>query len=155
MQRTFVTPEQLAAQLTDFLETSFTTTRDPGLELAAELDLGLTQLRALLTLAASSAAPSLHELADEIGLSIAATGRMVDGLVRHDLAARAEDPADRRVKRISLTPAGLQVMDRLRAARVDALTQFASTFTDAERETLAEALAPVLTRLADPPEHHG
>ncbi len=87
--------------------------------LAAELDLSLSQIRALLLLWREVAELlSLGERADGVGLSDAAAAvRMVDGLLRGDLVVRREDERDRRVKRITLSAAGQL---RLRAAFVDA-----------------------------------
>ncbi|HEY2637073.1 MAG TPA: MarR family transcriptional regulator, partial [Solirubrobacteraceae bacterium] len=80
---------------------------------------------------------------------VGATSRAVDALYRDGLVSRREDEADRRVKRIALTSAGDAVLDRLGAARRDALTRFASRLTGDERDGLARALAPVLTRLGE------
>jgi DNA-binding MarR family transcriptional regulator len=79
-------------------------------------------------------------------LSVAATGRAVDVLVRHGLVVRREDPVDRRIKRIGLTDAGRETISRLNAARRDGLRQFVSTLSDEERERFTRALAPILDR---------
>ena len=50
-------------------------------QLAAERDLSISQMRSIFHLDGAEQPPALHELAQLIGLSVAATGRAVDGLV--------------------------------------------------------------------------
>src|SRR5262245_17667747 len=73
---------------------------------AAALDLSFSQVCTLFTLETSDHPLAVHELAGRLGLSVAATGRAVDALVREGLVSRREDQHDRRIKRISLTGAG-------------------------------------------------
>ncbi|HEX2314499.1 MAG TPA: MarR family transcriptional regulator [Thermomonospora sp.] len=111
-----------------------------------ELDLSLSQVRALFLVDRAPSPPALHELADGLGLSLAATGRAVDALVRHTLAERHEDPLDRRVKRITPTPAGRELVARVCASRRDDMRRFAESLTEEERTGLVKALAPILNR---------
>jgi DNA-binding MarR family transcriptional regulator len=111
-----------------------------------ELDLSVSQICTLFLVDAADHDPALHELAGELGLSVAATGRAVDTLVRIGLAERHEDAADRRVKRVTLTPAGRELVDRLTAGRREDTRRFAEALTEDERLGLVEALAPILNR---------
>ena len=61
---------------------------------------------------------------------------------------RAEDSADRRVKRLSLTAKGRRTIDRLLEIRVAELGAVLETLTDDERERLARALEPILEKRA-------
>ena len=81
-----------------------------------------------------------------MGLSVAAAGRAVDGLVRHGFVSRSEDPVDRRIKRLALTAAGRAALERINAARLVGLRRFAATLGDAERDALADALASIFAR---------
>jgi DNA-binding MarR family transcriptional regulator len=112
----------------------------------AELDLSMSQVRILFLVEATPHAPALHELAAQLGLSMAATGRAADALVRIGLVDRHEDQTDRRVKRITLTQAGQDLVGRLSAAHRDDLRRFAELLGEAERTRLVEALAPILNR---------
>jgi DNA-binding MarR family transcriptional regulator len=71
------------------------------------LDLHLTmpQLKVLLTLAMLGPS-SGQELARGTGAALATLTGIVDRLVSQGLASRAEDPRDRRVRRVQLTTAG-------------------------------------------------
>jgi DNA-binding MarR family transcriptional regulator len=110
---------------------------------------GLTfpQMKVLMTLAGIVDEPStLKPLAEKLGLSLPSASRAVDELVNRGLVARTEDAHDRRQRRLSLTQAGKDLSQRMVAARIEGLGQFAASLTDAERERLDEALALLLER---------
>lgn len=109
-------------------------------DLLDELDLSLAQLKTLETLAAHGAAPSVKELSEALGCSLANSSRAVDALVRRGLLERREDAADRRVKRLTMTAAGTATLARIDALRLRGLQQYAATLTAAQRERLAAAL---------------
>src|SRR5829696_1715777 len=95
-----VSAEQLGDDLLRFIGTVMKGDQGELFEIVAELDLTMPQMRGMLVLsAASKQGLPLTELAPRMGLSVAAAGRAVDGLVRNDLVSRTEDTADRRVKR--------------------------------------------------------
>jgi DNA-binding MarR family transcriptional regulator len=140
------TVDGLTGLLFDFLAVLMKDTQSEVFEVARELDLTLSQLRALFALAHCEEDPALTELAPAVGLSVAATGRLIDGLVRADLVDRREDRVDRRIKRVSLTARGNRTLERLAAARRDGLRRFVQTLSDEERAQFARALDPVVTR---------
>ncbi|RAY16648.1 MarR family transcriptional regulator [Actinomadura craniellae] len=120
--------------------------RDDAFQRVMELDLSMSQVRTLFFVESVPHDPALHEVAGGIGLSVAAAGRAADALVRIGLAERHEDPSDRRVKRITLTPAGRDLVERLTLAHREDLRRFAESLTETERAALADALVPVLNR---------
>jgi DNA-binding MarR family transcriptional regulator len=146
VQATAASPEELTDGLFGFLTYLVKSAEADVFRVAAELDLSLSQIRALFVLSHTERELGLSELAEAVGLSVAATGRGVDGLVRHGLVARQEDAGDRRIKRILLTPRGQDKMARLHAARREGLRQFVGTLSPAERDAFSLALAPVLDR---------
>ena len=81
-----------------------------------------------------------------MGLSVAAAGRAVDGLVREELVSRSEDPVDRRIKRLALTDEGRRRSRASMEARLVGLRRFAASLGDAEREGLSAALAAVFAQ---------
>jgi DNA-binding MarR family transcriptional regulator len=111
--------------------------------LIAELDLTMPQMRGMFVLQGSERALALTELAPQMGLSIAAAGRAVDGLVRNGLVSRTEDLEDRRIKRLALTDAGQAALARIAQARLEGLRRFAGTLGEAQRDALTAGLAPV------------
>ena len=138
-----VTPGQLAADLQRFFHRAMKGDQGELLALVAELDLTMPQIRGLFVLDNSDRALALTELAPLMGLSVAAAGRAVDGLVRNGLVSRTEDAEDRRIKRLALTGPGRAALERLTEARLVGLRRFAETLGDAEREALAGALGAV------------
>ena len=147
MQGTAPTTEELSDQLLGFMAHLMKSTQGGVFQFAGELDLTLSQLRALFVLAYGDHAPALSELAGEIGLSVPATGRAIDGLVRSGLVSRREDEADRRVKRLALTPGGEQMLARIGTARREGLKRFAERLDDDARAAFAHALSLIPTEL--------
>lgn len=109
-------------------------------ELLDELDLSLAQVKTLETLTAHPASPSVKELSESLGCSLANSSRAVDALVRRGLLERREDAADRRVKRLTISDAGREAIARIDELRLRGLQQYAATLTDDQRERLAAAL---------------
>jgi DNA-binding MarR family transcriptional regulator len=111
----------------------------------SELDLSLTQLKGLSALDEhAEEALSVKALSERLGLSLAATSRSVDGLVKRKLIERDEDPDDRRVRRVRLTARGRRTVERLVEIRVAALERLVDSFDDEQREKLADALDSII-----------
>jgi DNA-binding MarR family transcriptional regulator len=109
------------------------------------LDLSFTQFKALTV--ADRGEPTVKELAEQLGLSLPGCSRAVDHLVRRGLLDRREDLGDRRMKRVSVTPAGHELVRALDDARRSALETFAQGIEPAQRERLLAALTPILEDL--------
>ena len=109
--------------------------------------LSFAQLKVLMTLADTrDEPPALKQVGEDLGLSLPSVSRAVDGLVRAGLAAREEDPADRRQRLLSLTADGRRLSDRIMAARLEGLERFAASLADEERERLDAALELLVDR---------
>ena len=143
-------PSLLAAQLFALITQVAQDSESRAMTLAAELDLSLSQLRALVVLWRAEEPVSLGALAQGVGLSDAAAVRMVDGLLRGDLVARREDLHDRRIKRITLSDAGLEAVQRLAAAKHEEFEQLALALLPDELDRLTAALEPIVARLGLP-----
>ena len=112
-----------------------------------ESGLTFTQMKVLMTLAGpGDAAPGLKPVAEGLGLSLPSVSRAVDGLVKRELVARTEDPADRRQRLLTVTEEGERLAGRIMAARLEGLGRFAASLTEAERERLDAALELLLER---------
>ena len=83
---------------------------------------------------------SLGALSDEIGLSLAAVSRAVDGLVQRGELKRQEDPADRRSKLVSVSARGRATYERVVAVRVAGVERFVEGLEPGEREALGAAI---------------
>ena len=115
----------------------------------ADLDLSFTQIKALCALEADGRERSVGELAEELGVSLGAMSRAVDGLHERRLVRRAEDREDRRVKRVALTDAGHRVPEALNEARLSALSELIESLHEEEAQALSEALRMILERRED------
>ena len=114
-----------------------------------ESGLSFIQMKALIAAGgdeASDEASPVKLIAERLGVSLPSTSRAIDALVKRKLATRVEDEADRRVRRVSLTPAGREIADRMMAARVAGLERFAAGLNAEERRKLDAALDALLER---------
>ena len=78
-----------------------------------ELDLTMAQLRTLFTLAHEGSA-SIGQVAEAQRVSLPTASHLVERLVQAGLATREEDPADRRRMVVRLTPAGEELVNKIR-----------------------------------------
>src|ERR671910_2315976 len=72
--------------------------------------------------------------------------RLVDGLVRDELAVREPDPDDARAVRVRATPTGARTLRRGRARRVETLRSTLETLSSTELAALGEGV-DVLERI--------
>jgi DNA-binding MarR family transcriptional regulator len=109
-----------------------------------ELELSLSQVKAIFVLAQAAEPLPIHALAERMRLSVAATGRTVDLLVTAGLAERRENPADRRVKLVTITQAGLDATEAHIEAKKKAMRAQIDRLDAAEADRLHDALIPLL-----------
>jgi DNA-binding MarR family transcriptional regulator len=68
--------------------------------------LTMQQLKVLTMIAIDPEPATGHELAAQLKVSVATMSGLVDRLVEHGMVTRGEDPTDRRVRPLSVTPEG-------------------------------------------------
>jgi DNA-binding MarR family transcriptional regulator len=112
----------------------------------AELELSLTQIKALGMLDAIAEETSLGGLAEGLNVSLPAASRAVDGLARRGLVERHEDPTDRRMKQVRILTAGSEVVRDLHDARLSKLEAFVADLPEEDARRLAAALEPIANR---------
>jgi DNA-binding MarR family transcriptional regulator len=136
-----VSPKDLAGELLDLWSHLMRGSSQQMFAVLGELDLSMTQMKTLSMLDDCLEEVSVKELSDLLGLSLPATSRTVDGLLRRGFLSRHEDAEDRRIKRVRLTDDGRSVVQRIVTARLQGLEAFASTLSDDQRARLMAALA--------------
>jgi DNA-binding MarR family transcriptional regulator len=111
-----------------------------------ELDLTLSQVRAIHTLACSDPEPlSGGRIAERLGISPAATSRALDGLVNKGILVRTESAEDRRVRLFAITPDGRAAAERLAALKRAQLERFVAGLEPGRRGALSAALDEIAT----------
>jgi DNA-binding MarR family transcriptional regulator len=112
-------------------------------------DTGLTfvQMKTLVTVGSDpDEETSVKHVAESLGVSVPSASRAVDGIVKKGLATRLEDPDDRRVRRITLTDEGQELVDKIVSSRLEGMERFVAELGDAERSKLDSALEVLLER---------
>jgi DNA-binding MarR family transcriptional regulator len=136
-----VSSRKLAAELLELWHHLMRGSSEQMYALIAELDVSITQMKSLHVLADSGSEVSVKELSDRLGLSLPGASRMVDALLRRGWLERREDPDDRRMKRVGITAEGREVLDRIEAARLAGLEDYAASLTPEQRTRLSSALS--------------
>jgi len=121
---------------------------EAGLETLIETDLSFSQFRSILILSQENAPAPIHEIAEKLHLSVAATGRNLDRLVREGLVERQEDEFDRRIKRISLSPSGRALITGFHQHRRSQVLNLLTALPVADRQRLIAALLPINSHIA-------
>jgi DNA-binding MarR family transcriptional regulator len=104
---------------------------------ADEVD--LVQLRILVVLANRGPA-SLKEVAEATRLHLTRASRSCDRLVGKKLITRSDDPVDRRLLQLRLSPAGKAVVRKVTNSRRDAVAPVLAAMTKTRRTELVRSL---------------
>jgi len=147
MQATVASTQPLTGDLAAFLAYLHRATMGGWFQTVSELDLSLTQLKALQVLGKIEE-PSVKELGASLGLSLPAASRAVDGLLGRGLVERRECAADRRIRLVRLSSDGRDALERVLQARLEDLDAFVAGLPAEDRDRLAAALAPIVERAA-------
>lgn len=92
----------------------------------SEEDLSFSQVAALHIIDQAQAV-SIQVLSERLNLSLSATSRLIDGLVKTDFVDRVEDPENRRSKIVTLTRHGIDFQNKLSIERVQVISATASS----------------------------
>src|SRR5579862_476966 len=113
-------------------------------------DLSTPQFRALSFVRRHQGA-SLSQVAEHLGLSLAATSRMVEGLVTRGYIERRASATDRRYITLELLPLGADVLAETRQRAEAGIATLLTALPDAEQHTIMRALDALRTVFADSP----
>ena len=86
------------------------------------------------------------DLGEHLGVSSAAASQMLEHLAEEGLIQRTEDPDDRRMKKISLTEKGYQVMKDSVSARLGWLEELTESFSDKEKVQITTAMELIINK---------
>ncbi|HVW82279.1 MAG TPA: MarR family transcriptional regulator [Mycobacteriales bacterium] len=114
-------------------------------------DLTLVQFRALATVADHDAV-RVSDLAALLGVNGSTVTRMAARLQRKSLLTAAPDPADRRATRLTITPAGREVVRSVMARRQAVIAKIARRIPADQREAMMVAVRAFTAAAGDGPE---
>jgi MarR family transcriptional regulator, lower aerobic nicotinate degradation pathway regulator len=110
--------------------------------IGAENDLSLTQLRVMGIL--RDRRLRMTELAAYLGLDKSTMSGLIDRAEKRGLLARGKNPEDRRIVDVSITPAGLELAERLYGEVRRTLAAATDRLDPKQREELVELLESML-----------
>jgi DNA-binding MarR family transcriptional regulator len=114
-----------------------------------DVNVTMSQLKILILLARLGGT-SGQELARRTAVSLGTLTGIIDRLVAQGLVTRREDPRDRRVRRLELTPEGSELINGLIAAGEAQQQQLLQRLDDAGLETVAQAFSLLLDTAIQP-----
>jgi len=121
---------------------------------------GLTMPQIVVLYALRRGEASITRLAKRLRMSLPATSQLVDRLVTARLIDRSEDASDRRMRRVTILPAGLRFLEELGEMRLREIEDALGSLSPGSRSALALALSRVVEELereldgvAAPPAH--
>jgi DNA-binding MarR family transcriptional regulator len=101
--------------------------------------LSLSQTNSLFRLYHHGPSP-VNDLADHLGITMAAVSQLLAPLEEINLIQRSQDTSDRRVKQIVLTDQGIQRVKEMMNARHAWLDELASALTPDQKQIILPAL---------------
>ena len=131
-------------QLQDFLQRVMGVMHSRTNDAAADLDLTINQAKTVFLLACAPEPMPISSIAEEVGISVAAQGRVIDRLVKLSVVERRESEFDRRVKLVSLAPRGLELADAHGEQKAQALRDVVDQIPPDLCARLSAALDPIL-----------
>lgn len=85
-------------------------------------------------------APSMQQVAEELGMDVTTFSRQIKGLEGKGLVIRTVSPEDRRVSLLGLTASGDEVLLRIDNYMAERVEEIFSSMTPFEQETVARSL---------------
>ena len=82
----------------------------------------------------------VSDISDQLGITNAASSQLVERLVQQGLLNRTEDPRDRRVRQLEITPQGRVLIEQGIAARQRWMEELTHELSPEEQEEIANAL---------------
>ncbi len=109
---------------------------------------GLTMAQMVTLSALQTYGPhSVFDISDRLNLSRAATSHLVDRLVQENLVDREENSDDRRQKRVTISPQGLELLASLDRSRSEALLGALKTLSPELQVAIAELMRRIMEEM--------
>jgi DNA-binding MarR family transcriptional regulator len=88
--------------------------------------------------------PSVGAVADGLRISKAASTKLIHRLVLKGLLERREDPSDRRLLKLILTPAGQALIEKIQAVQTERFERLTEQMAEDDREALERGMTGFL-----------
>ncbi|BDH59138.1 MarR family transcriptional regulator [Tsukamurella sp. PLM1] len=146
-----MTPEALTEVFAEFMGRLMCNVTQESLGTMLSSDITAPQFHILLQLVAAETPPPINRLADDLGLSVAATGRNVEKLVQLAMVDRREDPSDRRIKNLTITDLGRKTLAEAISDKHREVLGLAERLPADLRERLHDVMVEILDQGLIPP----
>ncbi len=123
----------------------------PALDELAKQDLTQVQL-SCIRFVHQHPESSVGMIADGLRVSAAAAAKLIDRLVKKNLLTREEDPHDRRVLKIRLTPEGLKLLENVCSLEAEFFTSILKRMPSESLTGLEHGMADFLKAALENPE---
>ncbi len=144
-------PEALTEVLSEFLGRLMCGATQQTLGALLSSEITTQQFHVLLQLMSAQRPVPINRLADDLGLSVAATGRNVEKLVQLHLVDRREDGHDRRIKNLTITEPGRRALGEAIAGKHREVQALADELPTDLRGRLHDVLVEILALGVLPP----
>jgi len=125
---------------------------------ASELDLTYAQCQVLFYVAAHSGC-HMGEIAKAFGVTLPAVTHIVDRLEHKQFVVRGDDPADRRVYALELTPQGKSLVGELQTIQLESVEEVLARMSADDRRRVIQGLESLVAAAKQTPptrrEAHG
>ncbi len=137
--------KELSETLAEWVEITMHRTVGGFVAYAKTNGISLSQLRALVHIHHMGMS-GVSGVGDELDVTAAAASQILDRLVQQNLVVRAEDPDDRRAKRIELTDAGSTAVSECMAQRHHWFETLTDSLSKEERQMVSQALEILISK---------
>ena len=135
-----VTVDRLARDLGLLVKHLLVSTNRDFFSAMERAGLSLTQMKCLQILSEAPEPLAVGSLSEELGLSVPAVSRAVEGLVQRGEVKRAEDPRDRRSKLLTVSTKGAGPSSAWARSGFAGVKHFVAGLSEEERRALGAGL---------------
>jgi len=145
---------QIKTALRRWMEVTFARSMHDWAHYVKGSGFSMPQFRLLMQLYYQGTSTGISQISEEMSITSAAASQLVDKMVQSGLLDRAEDPNDRRAKMVTISVKGREFVKSGIEQRYLWVNDMAETFTNDERQTIAQALSLLTEKAILMQEHH-
>jgi DNA-binding MarR family transcriptional regulator len=104
----------------------------------------------VLRMIADGESSTVKDISNAMSMSSSAATQLVDGLVENGYVIRQNDPKDRRLVRITLSPRGKKHILKMKEIRIKEMSELFDVLTDAELGTYLHLNHKIASKMQNP-----